>query len=557
MPQLVSQTEKLLKQAEALASRAESLEAKGRAAIDRWRDDPVLFVSEAIGVNEKTRPGLKISTQQRKGLRELGKLIKAKEAVYREAESKGKYKATAEEKEYAKKIGISIMAGRGPGKDAFAAWAIIYMMSCFPYPKVPCTAPSAGQLESVLWSEIAKWLDLRNTDGDHVCAVRDWFELQSSKMFYKHPDLSVRGKRWFAEARTVSQNMTSERQTQTLAGRHEKYMLYVIDEAAGVPDPVFEVSEGALTEKCNIMLLIFNPVYRSGFAFRTHYGKPSERERWILLRWDAEKSELVSREHIEGLAEEHGRESNYFLVHVKGIPPRVESDTLIPDDWVHAAIERNIDMIPAPDDATVVGCDPALGGGCEAVICVRKGPKMLKQYIYPLIADPDELAMHVVNKANEHGADAIFIDVIGIGTGVYSYVRQYYDSAKVFAVDVRQSTSDTSKCDRLRDELWWRARERFRTGTIGIIEDETLRSQLSSIKIIKPAADGSTRVETKPMMRQRNAGGLDRADALVLTFRYDDSILKNAKRDNDEDVYEREPAGGKYDVGARRSWMVA
>ncbi len=552
MPKIL---EKIKAEAEKLVVSEEELFSKSQDVLIRWREKPVLFVEEAIGVNEKTRPGLKMSSQQRGGLRELAKLTKAKDNIWLEQNSNGRYKASSEDREYAKKIGISIMAGRGPGKDAFAAWAIIWFMTCFENPKIPCTAPSAGQLQSVLWSEIAKWLDLRDTDGNNVCLVRDWFELQSTRMFYKHPDLNIRGKRWFAEARTVSQNQSHERQTQTLAGRHEKYMLYIIDEAAGVPDPVFDVSEGALTQKCNIMLIIFNPVKRNGFAFKTHYGKPGEKARWIRLRWDAEKSDLVTKEHIDGLAEEHGRESNFFLVHVKGLPPRIESDTMIPDDWVAAAIERNDEIMPAVDDPKVMGVDPALGGGSEAVVSIRHGARQTEQLIYPLIADPDELGKHVVNKANEIDADAVFIDTIGIGIAVYQYVRKYYDRSKVHAVDVRRKTSEFSKCHRLRDELWWKARERFRLGTVGIIEDEVLRSQLASIKMIEPSTEGKFRAETKPMMKTRNAGGLDRADALILTFTYDDAILKGAKRQNDLDVYEKPEYRREY--ADRNSWMGA
>ena len=86
----------------------------------------------------------------RKGLNELRKLVWAKIRLAEGGTLSG------EEKAYAKKVGISIMAGMGVGKDFFASVAILWMLCCFPRPIIPCTAPTAHQLRDVLWREIQK-----------------------------------------------------------------------------------------------------------------------------------------------------------------------------------------------------------------------------------------------------------------------------------------------------------------------------------------------------------------------------------------------------------------
>ena len=37
------------------------------------------------------------------------------------------------------------------------AVALLWFLSCFPYPRVVATAPTKQQLHDVLWSEAAKW----------------------------------------------------------------------------------------------------------------------------------------------------------------------------------------------------------------------------------------------------------------------------------------------------------------------------------------------------------------------------------------------------------------
>ena len=107
--------------------------------IKEWREDAVLFVKEVLLVN---KPHIKISSQQMEFLRNLPK-----------------------EKR------ISIRSGHGTGKDASASWAVLWFLSTRIFSKVVCTAPTARQLNDILWSEISKWMrDL---------AIQDEFVIQS------------------------------------------------------------------------------------------------------------------------------------------------------------------------------------------------------------------------------------------------------------------------------------------------------------------------------------------------------------------------------------------
>jgi len=143
--------------------------------VAQWTLDPVLFVEEDLKVHRRYG-GRGISTQQKKALVELGKLVRYKVAYSKKVDAfqksrewpnheiyedeLRKYKETLDPTmvKYAKKRGISIMSGQGTGKDGFASWAILWFLTCFPNPKVPCTAPTAHQLYDVLWAEVSKWM---------------------------------------------------------------------------------------------------------------------------------------------------------------------------------------------------------------------------------------------------------------------------------------------------------------------------------------------------------------------------------------------------------------
>lgn len=52
---------------------------------------------------------------------------------------------------------VAVKSGQGVGKTSVEAVALLWFLSCFPYPRVVATAPTKQQLHDALWSEISKW----------------------------------------------------------------------------------------------------------------------------------------------------------------------------------------------------------------------------------------------------------------------------------------------------------------------------------------------------------------------------------------------------------------
>lgn len=449
-----------------------------KAVFNHWRNDAESFVRDALD-GEPTR-------QQKEALRLITKLCRDK----------------SEGGEFEKKRGISIMSGQGTGKDCFASWVILWFLTCFPRPKIPCTAPTSDQLKSVLWSEIAKWCK---------GPIADMFEIQNDRVFMK----SLGGKEWFAQARTCKAGGSATEQAETLAGFHEDYMMVVCDEASGLPDPVFQPLEGGLTGQCNFILVIFNPTKNTGFAYDTQYGKFSDQ--WIKLHWDARESERVSKDHIESMKEKYGENSNRYRIRVLGYPPEDVSEQLIPRSWVINAIESKITL---DDTAEVVmGIDCAGMGADKSAIVIRKGPVVTDIFTYDHL-NTTELAGWAVQKIHEYSPNAVMIDVIGLGAGVYDQIKPYCKGIR--AINVANKAYDDEKYARQREELWFRLRERFENGTIKIPNNEELVEELTSITMLPPDSQGRFKVESKKDLKSRGMASPDCADALCLTLAHHD-----------------------------------
>jgi len=500
---------------------------KEKDTILRWRTNPLLFVREAIGAVP--------TNQQEEVLAILGK--------YAEARIKKNLgvELTPEEDDLAGRIGISIRSGRGLGKDVLLAWINIWFFLLFPGAKGIVTAPTAVQLDAILWSEIKNWINWsgqedKDTGRTRGAVLGRYLEVQAGK-FLNKAFKEEKQKDTFLIPRTS--NKRGEGSAEPLQGCNGPYIILEADEATGVPDSAFSSLEGSLSGLFNFVVLISNMTRISGYFHRSHFDAKISKK-WLTFHWDCEKSNIDEvrgntsmKNFIASMEDIHGRESNWFRIHVNGRPPKSESDTLIPREWVEAAVHRCI--TPAEAAPVMMGVDVGSGsGGDESVMVRRKGGKVFEPEASNEVKT-DKLSQMVAMELRSGNIAAAMIDVIGVGTGVYDSLVGWGFSSVVHPVNASESAYEDTKFFQRRDELWWKMRERFEKGTISIPEDEILINQISDIKY--GPIGGRIKVESKKDMKRRGVGSPDRADALMMTLALPDEIFE-AKSKSEKDAWD-------------------
>ena len=512
--------------------------------IRQWRYDPYLFVVEVLGAKPLSyrvkNPDAKVITsQQEVALRELGELVLAKKKL----ENASIHKLTDREKMLIKKTGISIKSGKGSGKTAFLAWITIWFLMCFPNAIVPCTASKLDQVKDVLWREISKWVTESEKSGKYGSIVRDTLKVEGEKVSVRGHS-GIESKRWYAIARSASTTAGSDTPAETLQGFHEDHMMIIIDEATGVPDNVFMPLDQTLTSPCNFLVLTYNPTRTSGYAYRSQH---KNKEEFLCYRWNCEDSENVSRDSIERVVRKYGKDSNAYRISVQGLEPVGDSDTVIPLEWVMAAVNRDVE--PAPDDPIISCVDLARQGDDKSIILTRQGMR-----VDPVIKSFNgQNTMEMAGWASLHMAEeaptCFGLDLIGMGYGVYDRLKE--QGFRVTGINVSESTSKKEKFERLRDELWWKTREAFEMGAISIPDDEELIFELSNVKY-KVESNGKIKIESKREMRNRGVQSPNKADALVLTFYFND---RSYRKRVEEDAYSRARMKQQKRMSREDSWM--
>lgn len=399
---------------------------------------------------------------------------------------------------------VSIRSGHGTGKSTFMAWCVLWFLACYFPAKVPATAPTSHQLEDVLWSEIAKWHRVLKqrfpTLGDQFEWTAGAFRMKSA------PNES------FSVART-----SRPERPEALQGFHSEHILFLIDEASGVTDNVFEVAEGALSTDGAFVVMAANPTRQSGYFFESHHKM---RGSWAALHWSGVDSPRVSRDYIANMKKKYGERSPVYKVRVLG-EFVTAADGVISLESCESAKVRDVAVIASAK--VIWGVDVARFGDDSSALAKRKGNHQLEKVKEWYGKDTMQLAGLIKAEWDETPVKerpvAINVDVIGIGAGVVDRLKEL--GLPVVGVNVSETEAvnayEGRQFNRLRDELWWKSREWLEAKDCKLCDDDELIAELTT-PTYTILSNGLIKVEGKPEMKARGVKSPNLADAWNNTF---------------------------------------
>ena len=302
----------------------------------------------------------------------------------------------------------SVRSGHGIGKSAVEAWTVIWFMATRPFPKIACTAPTQHQLFDILWAEVSKWLR-------HAPALEKEFVWTKEKVYLKgYPE------EWFAVARTATK-------PDALQGFHADDILYIIDEASGVKDNIFEPVLGALSTPGARLLMCGNPTQLSGFFYESH---TKNRASYKTFHVDGRKSGRVSQEFIDTIIRMYGEDSDVFRVRVAGEFPKAEADVFIQLSLIEKSIMTEFSPRKTPNTIRI-GCDVARFGDDKTVIGAKIDEKATiekKRQGQDTMKTADDIVLLYYDLLKQYpgykDTVTVCVDDGGVGGGVVDRLKQ-------------------------------------------------------------------------------------------------------------------------------------
>lgn len=411
---------------------------------------------------------------------------------------------------------VTIKSGQGVGKTGFEAATLLWFLSCFENARVVATAPTLHQLNDVLWAEVSKW----QSNSPLLKEILQWTKTKISMIGSKE--------RWYAVARTAT---TPE----NMQGFHEDNMLFIVDEASGVADPIMEAILGTLSGSNNKLLLCGNPTRTSGTFYDSH---TRDRALYKCHTVSSADSSRTNKENIDSLIRKYGWDSNVVRVRVRGEFPNQEDDVFIPLSLIEQCSSKLLELDDSAGMQFVsLGVDVARFGDDETIIyrnyhghCKivrnRRG-----QNLMATVGDIVKEFKKIYREYSKYeGKVYVQIDDTGLGGGVTDRLKEVRKEQKLYKMQIipinaaEKIETDTAagkdaaeKYNNLTTAMWASMRDLLDNKQIVIEDDEQTIGQLSSRKYTM-TSNGKLEIESKKEMKKRGLDSPDRADALALAL---------------------------------------
>jgi hypothetical protein len=402
-----------------------------------------------------------------------------------------------------------ISSGHSIGKSALIAWIVDWLMSTRPECRGTVSANTNEQLEKKTWAAVREWTA--------KCRTGHWFEI-NSKIMYRVGNNPKTGKPWRATW-FCSPQSCAEENSESFAGQHAKgsTSFYLFDEASAIPDKIWEVAEGGLTDEPLIMA-VGNPTRNTGKFHEAGFGR--QRGRWNVHVIDAEQCKFANHRLIEQWISDYGEDSDFVRVRVRGLPPNASELQFIDNLRVWQAQKNPV--YARKGEPLIAGVDVSGGGSAWTVCRFRRG--LDARTIPPIrisgentVKDDRQLVIARLAEAlswkGANKIDAMFIDSAFGAVIVWELRNRGF--LNVYEINFGGESLDPHQAN-MRAYMWNQGKEWLPRGAIPK-DDARLEADLTG-----PGyhLDKKNRLvlEPKEKMLERGLASPDDGDAFVLTF---------------------------------------
>jgi phage terminase large subunit len=427
---------------------------------------------------------------------------------------------------------VAFKAAQKVGKTKTLAWASLWWFCTREHARVRFSSATERQIDEIIWPEVIQTIRSAGLRLDAKIAAHARTGIVAADGIR-----DIRG--------------SSAREAEAVAGLSGVETLYLIDEASGASEPLFDAWKGNLSAGGKLVL-ISNPTRTEGQFFRCFL--PENRQpkgEWKTLTASQLDTPnyvsgkpivkgLAGRPAVERAEREWGKDSIPYAVRVLGLFPVNEEKRIFNFHAIQASVDRwdtTLAAGPLRIGIDIAGAGP---GGDETVMVARRGFKVLRVVRYRSASSQDILAnlrgMIEELRGDDRQPIQVTVDNAGFGDAAYKVLVGWYTASEAAAqqayiVGVQggfRAEGDPTRFGSVRDEMIAKCEKWFLAGG-AIPDDGKLREEMHAFEW-KNDERGHSKATPKEEIRKRISRSPDSFDALCLSCWDVDSVAELVAR---------------------------
>lgn len=419
-----------------------------------------------------------------------------------------------------------VRASHSVSKTFTAAEIVCWFFNSYPNSKVITTAPTWRQVRDLLWSEIGK--NYRTTryklEGDcQVTAVRS-----------NRTEHYVEG---FSSDKSVS-----------VEGWHAPEILFVLDEAKGIPQWVWDSLKGSMTGGfCRCLVISTTDGIKPGEYYHRIFTDPQVGKKWNKIHIAAKDNPYVTGEKFRSIsisdlnrpdkfeftytdpgdfniqmatptwmkecADEWGKDSVLYITKVEGEICDKGLDSIIHLGDVLKMFDNHREESISDEGQIEIGADIARFGEDTTVFYKRKGMKVIGRREFSK-QDTKKTSDKLMEFSGTDKNIRIKVDDTGLGGGVTDNLTAA--GYNVIPINFQNVAMDQNKYPNTISEMWYEVAPLI--PEISAPHSDRLQTELVNRQSKGLDKKGRRCIESKKDYKKRGFRSPDDADAFLLCF---------------------------------------
>lgn len=338
-----------------------------------------------------------------------------------------------------------------------------------------------------------------------------------------------------------------------LRSYHAPRVMVQLQEAQGLPAFAFESAEMMAVGAEDRVTVSGNSSQPGGELHRRVKSAA-----WVSVRFDATAHPNVltgavvipggpTRESLAQRAADYGTDSGFYLASVTGVFPADSPESLVQRAWLDAAAEKwksGALEEQAQGSGWTAALDPARYGADKTALCLREGAIVRRLVTWGQVSTMETAGL-VVHHLREWNAPLwkpapvaapgmppfqnvmgtrqwhrcttrLLVDEIGVGSGIVDRLSEQGYPVEGFNSS-RTPTAPAASTLYLnrRAEAYWALRRLLEAGKIALPRDEQLCEELTATQW-RPNSTGKIQIEAKDDLKARLGRSPDKADAVAM-----------------------------------------
>jgi len=286
-----------------------------------------------------------------------------------------------------------------------------------------------------------------------------------------------------------------------------------IEEAHALSKDQWDIISPTIRKEHSEIIILFNPQHRNDFVFQQFIEKPSKNS--IVRKINYDENPYLSDTMMSVIQEEKERDIEEYNHIYLGIPREGDDRALFAYNDIESAMDGDFTGVDTSGVCSIAA-DVARYGRDKSVTSVREGHKVhsLKEYKN---YNTMEFATVISNDYSRGIAkDAVFVDTIGVGAGVFDKLLQMGVRGVVEA-NVSMKAEETKVYQNKRAEMYFNLKKFVEQGG-KLPNDKELKEELLALKYFYNPTSGKIQLISKDDLKEELGRSPDKSDSVALHF---------------------------------------